>query len=292
MSTSTKDLFGKQKLKRRPEGFSPFREKLHNIIFESDTPAGRWFDIILLFMILLSILVLMLETVPSYASQFGNEFRVLEWFLTIFFTIEYLLRIYSVYSPRYYIFSYFGWIDFLSILPSYLTIFYPGLHSLMIIRAMRLMRVFRIFKLDSFLDQGNLIINAILESRKKLIVFATSIIIMACIFGSVIYLVEHSSNEGFDSIPRSIYWVIVTITTVGYGDISPQTTGGQLIATLIMLMGYIIIAVPTGIVTTALFNNNKKTNKNINSSCPNCTRQDHRSDAKFCDECGWPLSSL
>ena len=291
MSTNAKDLFGKKKLKRRPEGFSPFREKLHNIIFESDTPAGRGFDIILLIMILLSIVVLMLETVPSYALQYGYEFRVLEWILTIFFTIEYLLRIYSVYSPRYYIFSYFGWIDFLSILPSYLTIFYPGLHSLMIIRALRLMRVFRIFKLDSFLDQGNLIINAILESRKKLTVFATSIVIMACIFGSVIYLLEHSINTGFDSIPRSIYWVIVTITTVGYGDISPQTTGGQLIATLIMLMGYIIIAVPTGIVTTALIDSNNKISKNINSSCPNCTRQDHRSDAKFCDECGWPLSS-
>lgn len=290
MTLPAKDVLGKQKLKKRPQGFSPFREKLHDIIFESDTAAGRRFDILLLIMILLSILVLMLETVPSYALQYGRIFRILEWIFTVFFTLEYLLRIYSVYSPRYYIFSYFGWIDLLSILPSYLTIFYPGLHSLMVIRALRLMRVFRIFKLDSFLDQGNLIINAILASRKKLTVFATSIIIIACIFGSVIYLIEHKSNPGFDSIPRSIYWVIVTITTVGYGDISPQTTAGQFIATLIMLMGYIIIAVPTGIVTSALLSDNNQKEVSINTSCPNCTRQDHRAGAKFCDECGFPLS--
>ncbi|MBK8699087.1 MAG: ion transporter [Saprospiraceae bacterium] len=284
-----KDVLGKHKLKQKPTGFSPFREKLHEIIFEAETPEGRLFDLVLLVMILLSIIVLMLETVPSYYARYGEVFRFLEWFFTIFFTLEYILRIYSVYSPRYYLFSYFGIIDLLSILPSYLTLIYPGLHSLMIIRGLRLMRVFRIFKLDSFIDQGNYIIGAIIESRKKLTIFAFSIIIVACVFGSFIYLIEHKVNPVFDSIPRSIYWTIVTITTVGYGDISPITTLGQFLASIIMLMGYIIIAVPTGIVTSSLIHAGKKEEPKNTITCPNCAREGHRTEAEYCDACGHSL---
>ncbi|MBK8055362.1 MAG: ion transporter [Saprospiraceae bacterium] len=282
-----KDVFRKEDLKRKPEGFSPFRTRLHEIIFEAETKEGRIFDIVLLLMIVCSIIVLMLETVPSYYARFKDIFFVLEWAFTIFFTIEYFLRLYTVYSPRYYFSSFFGLVDLFSILPSYLTLLVPGLHSLMIIRALRLLRVFRIFKLDSFIDQGNLIINALMESRKKIMVFTIFILIMVCIFGCVMYLVERDVNENFDSIPRSMYWAIVTITTVGYGDISPSTPLGQFIATIIMLMGYVIIAVPTGIVTSSLMQNIKSRQNTI--SCPNCAKEGHGSEAKYCDRCGYLL---
>jgi len=279
-----KDIFRKNELKRKPEGFSRFREKLHEIIFEAETKAGKLFDILLLVMIFMSIIVLMLESVPAYYAVYSEFFLILEWVFTIFFTIEYLLRIYSVYSPRYYIFSFFGIIDLLSVLPSYLTILVPGMHSLMIVRGLRLLRVFRIFKLDSFIDQGNIILSALNDSKKKLIIFAITILILVTIFGSVMYLAEHQVNPGFDSIPRCIYWAIVTITTVGYGDISPITTFGQFLASIIMLMGYIIIAVPTGIVTSSIIRENKNSFNTI--SCPNCAKEGHDKEAVYCDRCG------
>ena len=282
-----KDIFRKEDLKRKPEGFSSFRSRLHEIIFESETREGRLFDILLMVMIIMSIATLMLETVPSYYAKYREVFLILEWTFTIFFTIEYFLRIYTVYSPRYYMTSFFGLVDLFSILPSYLTLLVPGMHSLMIIRALRLLRIFRIFKLDSFIDQGNLILIALMESRKKIMVFTIFILIMVCIFGCVMYLVERDVNENFDSIPRSMYWAIVTITTVGYGDISPSTPLGQFIATIIMLMGYVIIAVPTGIVTSSLMQNKKTALYNI--SCPNCAIEGHDRDAKYCDRCGFPL---
>lgn len=279
-----KDIFRKEDLKRKPVGFSTFRNRLHEIIFESETKEGRLFDIVLLGMITLSIVILLLETVPAYYSKYKEIFFILEWVFTIFFTIEYILRIYTVYSPRYYITSFFGLVDLFSILPSYLTLLIPGLHSLMVIRALRLLRVFRIFKLDSFIDQGNMIINALIESRKKITVFTIFILIMVCIFGSIMYLIEREVNENFDSIPRSMYWAIVTITTVGYGDISPSTALGQFIATIIMMMGYVIIAVPTGIVTSSLMQSKKTELHNI--SCPNCAKEGHHKDAKYCYSCG------
>lgn len=282
-----KDIFRKEDLKRKPEGFSKTRSRLHEIIFEAETKEGRAFDIVLLIMIVLSIATLMLETVPNYYAKYRDIFFILEWTFTTFFTIEYFLRVYTVYSPRYYVTSFFGVVDLFSILPSYLTLLVPGLHSLMIIRALRLMRVFRIFKLDSFIDQGNLILNALMESRKKIVVFTIFILIMVCIFGSIMYLIERDVNQNFDSIPRSMYWAIVTITTVGYGDISPSTPFGQFIATIIMLMGYVIIAVPTGIVTSSLMQQ-KKTNENT-ISCPNCGKEGHDKEAKYCDRCGYLL---
>ena len=279
-----KDIFRKEELKKRPEGFSAFRERLHEIIFESETKEGKWFDIILLLMIVLSIIVLMLETVPKYYSLYGKTFLILEWTFTFFFTVEYLLRIYTVNSPRYYITSFFGLVDLFSILPSYLTLFFPGLHSLMIIRGLRLIRIFRIFKLDEFIDQGNMIVIALAESRRKILVFTTVILILVCIFGCIIYLIEHDINENFDSIPRSMYWAIVTITTVGYGDISPVTALGQFIATIIMMLGYVIIAVPTGIVTSSMIHNKSESGNTI--TCPNCTKEGHAEDAKYCNRCG------
>ena len=203
-----KDLFDKKVLKTKPQNFSPFREKLHEIIFEAETKEGKLFDVLLLLMIFLSIIALMLESVPEYYASYKQTFLTFEWIFTIFFTIEFLLRLYCVYSPKHYILSFFGIVDLLSLLPSYLTYFVPGMHSLMIIRGLRLLRVFRIFKLDGFIDQGNIIIRALQQSRNKIIIFSSTILILVSIFGSLMYLIEHNVNPNFDSIPRSIYWSI------------------------------------------------------------------------------------
>lgn len=258
---------------------------IHEIIFEADTPAGKYFDIILLILILVSVATVMLETIPAYQARFGNLFYYLEWALTLFFTIEYALRIYSVNKPKRYIFSFFGMVDFLSIVPTYLSIFFAGSQSLIVIRALRLMRVFRIFKMVSFLSQGRIILSALKASRQKIIVFMLFVLLVVSIFGSIMYLVETDSEGGFDTIPRSIYWAIVTLTTVGYGDISPQTPLGQFIASMIMILGYAVIAIPTGIVTGELI---KESNKNeiTTQSCLECCREGHDSDAVFCKYCG------
>ncbi|MBK8626986.1 MAG: ion transporter [Saprospiraceae bacterium] len=282
-----KEYFNQKELKRKPYSFSPIREKLHEIIFEAETTAGKIFDIALLIMILLSIITLMLETVPAYYKNYKTVFLTLEWIFTIFFTVEYFLRIYCVYRPRFYIFSFYGLVDLLSILPSYLTLVIPGMHSLMIVRGLRLTRVFRIFKLDAFIEQGNLILNALNDSRRKLTIFAMTIIIMVSIFGSLMYLIENGINPQFDSIPRSIYWCIVTITTVGYGDMAPNTPFGQFLASIIMLMGYIIIAVPTGIVTSSIIKESKMYPNTI--TCKNCSKEGHANEAKYCDKCGFEL---
>ncbi len=282
-----KEYFNQKEQKRKPYSFSPIREKLHEIIFEAETTAGKIFDIALLIMILLSIITLMLETVPAYYKNYKTVFLTLEWIFTIFFTVEYFLRIYCVYRPRFYIFSFYGLVDLMSILPSYLALVIPGMHSLMIVRGLRLTRVFRIFKLDAFIEQGNLILNALNDSRRKLTIFAMTIIIMVSIFGSLMYLIENGINPQFDSIPRSIYWCIVTITTVGYGDMAPNTPFGQFLASIIMLMGYIIIAVPTGIVTSSIIKESKMYPNTI--TCKNCSKEGHANEAKYCDKCGFEL---
>ncbi|MEZ4912262.1 MAG: ion transporter [Saprospiraceae bacterium] len=280
-----KDILGKGRIKRRPEGFAPHREKLHDIIFEADTKAGKAFDVVLLVMIFFSIIVLMLESIPAYETEYKALFFKIELGLTVFFTIEYLLRIYSVYKPRYYIISFFGIIDFLSILPFYLALFIPSLQTLMIVRSLRLLRIFRIFKLDAFIDQGNFILSALKESAKKIVLFSFTMLILIMIFGSIMYLVEHNVNENFDSIPRSIYWAVVTITTVGYGDISPVTAVGQFIASLVMLTGYVIIAVPTGIITANVMRQDTS-NDNLTKTCPFCLVEGHESNANYCYKCG------
>jgi len=273
--------------------FSPGREKLHEIIFEADTKAGRNFDIILMIAILASVVVVMLESVPSYAENYGGIFIFLEWIFTIFFTIEYILRLYCVYKPIKYAKSFFGIIDLISILPSFLSLIVPGTQSLMIIRGLRLLRVFRIFKLANFLSQGQVIITALKASRPKIAVFILFILLMVSIFGSLMYLIEGHVNENFDSIPRSVYWAIVTLTTVGYGDIYPVTAFGQFISAIIMIAGYAVIAVPTGIVTSEVINAHDLNEEDIElstQSCRFCSKEGHDVDAEYCKYCGEQLN--
>lgn len=283
------DILGKEKLKTKPQNFSSFRERLHEVIFEANDFAGKAFDVVLILMIFLSIVVLMLESVPAYYAVYKDVFFYLEFAITVFFTIEYALRIYSVYSPKYYITSFFGIIDLLSTLPFYLAFFFPSFQTLMIVRSLRLLRIFRVFKLDAFIDQGNFIMAALKESSKKIMLFSFAMFILITIFGSIMYLVEHDVNENFDSIPRSVYWAVVTITTVGYGDISPVTAFGQFLASVVMLTGYVIIAVPTGIVTANVVQ--KQSNKkNLTESCPFCLKEGHEKGAKYCNACGHALN--
>jgi len=268
--------------------FDPRKEKIHEIIFEADTPMGKWFDIILIFLIIASVVVVMLESVDSYDANYHKFFDILEWGFTIFFTIEYVLRLYCVYRPWKYALSFYGIIDLLAILPSYLSFFIVGSESLMVIRAIRLLRIFRIFKLANYSKEGRFIMAALKASRRKVFVFLMFILLLVVIFGSVMYLIEGNVKDSkFDSIPRSIYWAIVTLTTVGYGDISPSTSLGQFLAAMVMMLGYAVIAVPTGIVTAEFANANGKDNKDHNTQvCRFCAEDDHDDDAKFCKTCG------
>lgn len=265
------------------------REIIHEIIFEADTPAGKWFDIILLVCIVGSVFAVMLESVPSIDAKYHLVFEIFEWGFTIFFTIEYILRLYAVIRPMKYALSFFGIIDLLSILPSYLSIFLPHSESLMVIRAIRLLRVFRIFKLAGFVSESFVIIRALKASRKKIFVFLFFILLMTIIMGSVMYLIE-GPESGFDSIPRGIYWAIVTLTTVGYGDISPHTNLGQFLAAIVMILGYAVIAVPTGIVTAEFANEKNKPVQTNTQACRYCSAEGHDDDALFCKNCGEELN--
>lgn len=274
----------------KQEQFSPFRERLYEIIFEADTPAGKLFDVLLLIAILGSVIIVMLETVPSYEKYHGL-FHSLEWIFTVFFTLEYIVRIYTVHSPKKYATSFFGVVDLVSILPTYLQFLIPGSSSLMVVRAIRLLRVFRIFKLGNFLFEGQVIIKALKESRDKILVFMFFIVVMVTVFGTVIYFIEShhpDGNEGFSSIPRSVYWAIVTLSTVGYGDIYPNTALGQFLSSILMILAYAVIAVPTGIVTAEFSKGHKKKKaKKISSqTCSFCLKDGHENDADFCKFCG------
>lgn len=279
---------------RKKREFSIAREKLHEVIFEADTKAGKRFDVILLIAILASVIIVILESVPDYQAKYGTFFTALEWMFTLFFTVEYILRLYVVYRPIKYATSFFGMIDLMSILPAYLSLLFAGSQSLMIVRGLRLLRVFRIFKLANFLVEGQIIVSALRASKAKISVFVIFILIMVSIFGSIMYLVEGSQNEQFDSIPRSIYWAIVTLTTVGYGDISPITSFGQFIAAIIMISGYAIIAVPTGIVTAEVMEvASKKKKQNVSSqACRYCSEEGHDKDAIHCKYCGEKLNEF
>lgn len=265
-----------------------WREKLFTVIFESDTRAGRQFDLALLLLITLSVVLVMAQSIPSVHEQYGDLLYNLEWILTIIFTVEYFLRILSVKQPIRYITSFYGWIDLLSILPTYLSLFLPGTHFLMAIRALRLMRIFRILKLSQFVREGTTIILALKASAQRIFIFLSFVLLLSIILGAIIYVVESGRNDKFTSIPQSIYWAIVTITTVGYGDISPITPMGKVVASLIMLLGYAILAVPTGIVTVELSKAARHQEPKA-QACPNCSREGHDPDASFCKYCGHAL---
>jgi voltage-gated potassium channel len=261
-----------------------WRVRLHEVIYESNTTAGKAFDVSLLLLIVASILVVMLDSIDHMHVEYGNLFSNLEWIFTIVFTIEYILRLISIKRPLSYVFSFLGIIDMLAIIPSYLSIFFVGAQSLLVLRALRLLRVFRIFKLTHFLTEMQFLGVAIKGSLRKISIFMLIVVMLVIILGSIMYLIEKGEN-GFSSIPDSIYWAIVTITTVGYGDISPVTPIGKFVASIIMLIGYGIIAVPTGIVTTEMaLAVRKKEQKN--EVCPRCGLEGHDKDAKYCKNCG------
>lgn len=263
-----------------------FRNKIYRIVFESDTRAGRLFDLILLWLILLSIISVFLESITNFREKHLDTIHIVEWIFTILFTIEYALRIYSSKKAWTYVFSFYGLIDFISFIPNYLSILFPGAQYLMVVRSLRLLRVFRILKLSRFINEGNVLKNALKASIHKITVFILSVITMVTIIGTLMYIIE-GEESGFDNIPISIYWAIVTITTVGYGDISPQSPLGQFLASILMIVGYGIIAVPTGIVTVAI----AKASEDSKVKCKSCSSIITPENANFCFNCGKEIKS-
>ncbi len=261
-----------------------WRLKLHEIIFEADTPVGRWFDILLILVIVSSVIIVMLDSVSSIQNRYGSLFYTLEWLFTVLFTVEYLLRLICVGRPMSYATSFYGIIDLLAVIPTYLSLILPGSQYLLVIRLLRILRIFRVLKLVQFISEARTLRKALRESRRKITIFLFVVLILVTIFGSFMYLIEGPKN-GFTSIPRSMYWAIVTLTTVGYGDISPKTNVGQFIAAMIMLLGYAIIAVPTGIVTVAMKRIESKEEIST-QACPQCSAEGHDKDAKHCKYCG------
>lgn len=265
---------------------STLRHDIHVIIDGTDTPMGKLFDILLLVAVLASVSVVMLDSVLILRIKYGQIFYYLEWFFTILFSIEYALRLFSAPNRLRYMFSFYGIVDFLSILPTYLSLLHGGLQYLLVVRILRILRIFRILKMANYMQQAGFLTMALRGSRHKIVVFFLAVILLVTIFGSVVYVVEGAEN-GFTSIPVSIYWAIVTMTTVGYGDMSPKTPLGQAIASFVMIMGYSIIAVPTGLFTAEL---NKTMRPQLQPiSCPNCGKFGHATEAKFCDRCGHDL---
>lgn len=262
--------------------------KLHEIIYEAETPAGKLFDLILFIVIIASIVFVMLESVKSIDEKYHNFLNISEWVITILFTVEYIARIISVKKPLKYITSFYGIIDLLSTIPKYLSILFVGSHHLVALRALRLMRIFRILKLARYIGESNYFIKALKASRARILVFILFILILCTILGTFMYLIEDDSS-GFTSIPESVYWAIVTLTTVGYGDIAPVTPFGQFIASLVMILGYAIIVIPTGIITSELVKDGIKSVQTNTHSCPNCSVEKHRDNAEFCYKCGHTL---
>lgn len=261
------------------------KERLYEIIFEADTREGRIFDISLIILILISIILVMFDSIASVHQKFSLPLRIAEWIITFIFSIEYILRIYVVKKPERYIFSFYGIIDLLAILPGFIIFIFSGGQSLLVIRAVRLLRVFRILKFSRYTSAGRSLMIALHRSREKIFMFIAVILTLVVIFGTIMYLIEGEQN-GFTSIPVSIYWAIVTLTTVGYGDISPVTGLGQFLASIVMIMGYAIIAVPTGIVTSEMIRLHSVINTQV---CANCMFDMHDNDALFCKKCGTPL---
>ncbi|HHB77729.1 MAG TPA: ion transporter [Saprospiraceae bacterium] len=266
-----------------------WKRKAHEIIFEADTPAGKAFDIVILLLIVISVITLMLGTVEGLNTRYARLINISEWVVTGLFSAEYLARIIVLKKPSQYIFSFWGVIDFLATIPKYLAIFFVGATYLSVLRALRLVRVFRILDLAPYIGESHNLTAALKASKAKILVFLVAVISLSIVLGTVMYWVE-GPEHGFTSIPKSVYWTIVTMTTVGYGDIAPETGTGQLIASIVMILGYGIIAVPTGIVSAEYTHNLKNPKHPTNTqSCPNCSADHHRDDAYFCYSCGEPL---
>lgn len=265
---------------------SDLKRRLRVVIFGTDTPAGRYFDLALIVCIVLSVGLVFIDTVAAVHNQYGQYIRVAEWMFTIIFTLEYGLRLYCSAHPLKYARSFYGLVDLLSVLPSYLALFFPGANFTLVIRILRLFRIFRVLKLLRYLSEGNLLLKAMMLSSRKVVMFFFSVSLIIMVLGAIMYVVEGPDN-GFSSIPKSIYWTIVTITTVGYGDITPQTDLGQAIAAFTMLLGYSIIAIPTGILTAEISQEMGRT-RDLRR-CSNCLKTGHENDAVFCNHCGSEL---
>ncbi len=272
------------KLKSERQNISPWRKSIKEIIFGSETKLGKLFDIVLIISIVLSVLVVMLGSVKPIQLKYSQAFFYLEWFFTILFTLEYLLRLISVQRPLLYMRSFFGIVDFLSIVPTYLSLFLPTVKYMLVIRILRLLRIFRVLKLTAYMGEAQVLMGALKKSSRKIFVFLYAILTLVVVFGSFMYVVE-GSDAGFTSIPKSMYWAMVTLTTVGYGDIAPQTPLGQSIAAFIMIMGYGIIAVPTGIYSAELIKTYRP-EKISNKACADCGKIGHDIDAEYCKYCG------
>ena len=271
---------------QRPD--SNWRQRWHEVIYEADTRNGKIFDLIIIVGIVASIILVILESVESYDAKYHKFFDISEWIITVLFTIEYFLRIISLKKPSRYIFSFYGIIDLLSTIPKYLSLFIGGAHALVALRGLRLLRIFRILKLARFVGATDTLGKALVASRYKIFVFISSVLVICIIIGTMMYLIE-GDESGFINIPISIYWTIVTLTTVGYGDIAPETPFGQFLASLVMILGYGIIAIPTGIVSVEMAKG-MGPNVDMNTqSCPSCSIGNHKDDAKFCYRCGEQL---
>lgn len=268
----------------RPNEKGTLREKLYVIIFQSDTPMGKLFDVCLFILIFANIILLMLESVEALSIKYRHIFHILDYVFLVVFSLEYIIRLYCVRSAKKYATSFYGVVDLLAILPSYFEFIYPQWHMLMIIRSFRLLRIFRIFGMVNFLNESRVIMFALVRSFRKIMVFLFFVILLTIFLGSLMYVVEFEQNSGFSSIPQSIYWAIVTITTVGYGDVAPVTALGKIIASFIMILGYAIIAVPTGVMSASVFAESKKFKVGV--KCPHCGAGSHPADAVYCRKCG------
>jgi voltage-gated potassium channel len=269
-----------------PGSLKKWRRPLYEVIFESDTPAGKWFDVVLIASIIVSVITVMLDSVYRFHLVYGNALYIIEWFFTILFSVEYILRLLCIGRPVLYAKSFFGIVDLIAIIPTYLSLLVPGSQFLLVVRIIRILRVFRVLKLVHFIGESQTLMQALRASRRKITVFLFAVFTLVIIFGSLMYVIEGEVN-GFTSIPRSVYWAIVTLTTVGYGDISPQTSLGQMLAAVVMIMGYAIIAVPTGIVTAEYSHATRQ--KAGSRVCASCSSEGHTEGAVYCRDCGAKL---
>lgn len=273
---------------KRLEGGPAWRLKAYEVIFEADTPAGKAFDVLLIAAILVSVVVVMLDSVEEIAATYRVPFRRAEWFFTALFTVEYVLRLFAVRRPSSYALSFFGVVDLLAVLPTYLSLLIPGGQYLIVIRILRVLRVFRVLKLAHYMGEAHVLIQALRQSRFKITVFLFTVMTVVVVVGALLYLIE-GAEAGFTSIPRSVYWAIVTLTTVGYGDIAPLTPVGQTLAAMVMILGYAIIAVPTGIITVELSQASR--GKPPEMVCSGCGSRGHDTDARHCKQCGRKLEA-